>query len=84
MTEIELAMVQRYNHDKNYTHQSEMNRLIQMEEYALFEQLKPSLSKDGDHWCVLYGDNLQVGIAGFGKTPYLAILDWNKQWHKTI
>lgn len=36
--------------------------------------LKPALLKDGDMWCVLYGDNLQVGIAGFGPTPALALI----------
>ena len=25
--------------------------------------------KDGDMWCALHGENLQVGIAGFGPTP---------------
>jgi hypothetical protein len=84
MTEAELAMVQRYNHDKDYTHQSEMSRLIEAEEYNLFSMLKPSLSKDGNQWCVLYGENLQVGIAGFGDTPYKAILSWNKEWHRSI
>jgi hypothetical protein len=29
--------------------------------------------KDGDQWCVLWGDNLQVGISAFGKTPYEAM-----------
>ena len=32
------------------------------------------LSPDGDQWCVLYGDNLQEGIAGFGPTPDEAVL----------
>ena len=27
------------------------------------------ISKDGDEWCALVGENLQEGIAGFGKTP---------------
>lgn len=31
------------------------------------------LSKDGSQWCVLLGDTLQTGIAGFGNTPALAI-----------
>ena len=84
MTEAELAMVQRYNHDKDYTHQSEMNTLIEAEEYNLFSILKPTLSKDGNQFCVLYGDDLQVGIAGFGDTPYKAILDWNKEWHRSL
>jgi hypothetical protein len=30
---------------------------------------RPTLSADGDMWCALLGDDLQIGIAGFGKTP---------------
>lgn len=30
---------------------------------------RPTLSADGDTWCALLGENLQVGVAGFGKTP---------------
>lgn len=29
---------------------------------------KPALSKDGDKWCYLLGENLMEGIAGFGST----------------
>lgn len=49
---------------------------------ALVESLKPSITKDGDQWCVLYGANLQEGIAGFGNTPYQAILNFNSEFHK--
>ena len=35
----------------------EMNKII-----------KITFSKDGDSYCYLIGENLQVGIAGFGKT----------------
>ena len=28
----------------------------------------PRLFKDGNQWCVLHGENLQEGIAGFGST----------------
>ena len=52
--------------------------------FKLFSMLKPSLQQDGNQWCVLYGENLQVGIAGFGDSPQLAILDWNKEWYKSI
>lgn len=30
---------------------------------------RPRIFPDGDMWCVLLGENLQVGISGFGKTP---------------
>lgn len=33
-----------------------------------------TLALDGDQWCVLYGKDLQEGIAGFGPTPDEAIL----------
>jgi hypothetical protein len=54
------------------------------QEFNLFAMLKPSIQRDGNQWCVLYGDDLQVGIAGFGDSPYLAIMDFNSQWYKNI
>jgi hypothetical protein len=34
--------------------------------------------KDGDHWCVLYGDDIQSGIVGFGKSPIEAMYDFDQ------
>jgi hypothetical protein len=62
--------------------QSRFNAAIEAEEMNLFSILKPKLFKDGNQWCVLYGENLQEGIAGFGDTPRLAIYDFNKQWDR--
>lgn len=67
---------------QNLQHEAIMNNLIAEQEYKLFQMLRPSLSKDGDRWCVLYGENLQTGIAGFGKSPYEAILEFNKAFNK--
>ena len=39
-----------------------------------FSALKPVLSRDGDMWCALHGDDLQAGIAGFGPTPAKALM----------
>ena len=33
--------------------------------------------KDGSQWCVLWGPDLQVGVAGFGATLRLAIYDFD-------
>jgi hypothetical protein len=60
--------------------QSRLSAAIEAEEMNLFSMLKPKLYKDGNQWCVLYGDDLKSGIAGFGDTPRLAIYDFNKQW----
>lgn len=41
---------------------------------------KPRLLIDGDQWCALYGENLQDGVAGFGKTPAEAYAAFDKAW----
>lgn len=38
------------------------------------------LSKDGNQWCWLYGENLQEGIAGFGDTPAKAAVEFDREW----
>jgi hypothetical protein len=38
---------------------------------------RPTLSADGDMWCALLGDNLQEGVAGFGKTPAEAMVNFD-------
>ena len=53
---------------------------------AVFEYSRPSvlyrpnLTIDGDQWCALYGENLQDGVAGFGKSPEDAMLDFDRAW----
>lgn len=37
------------------------------------ENFTIAVTKDGDSWCALKGENLQEGIAGFGDTPVLAL-----------
>jgi len=45
---------------------------------------KPTLTIDGNMWCALYGDNLQDGVAGFGKSPADAMIDFDKNWKLKI
>ena len=57
---------------------------------AAYEQMRPSvlfkpkLSRDGDQWCALLGDDLQSGVAGFGDSPAEAMLDFDKSWNAKI
>lgn len=44
---------------------------------ALF---KPAVSRDGDQWCALYGENLMEGVAGFGDTPNQACVNFDIAW----
>ncbi|MCK9477262.1 MAG: hypothetical protein M0R46_15200 [Candidatus Muirbacterium halophilum] len=46
----------------------------------IISALKCRVFKYGDMYCCLYGGDLQEGIAGFGKTPYQAIIEFNKEF----
>lgn len=43
-------------------------------------RMRPSVFPDGNKWCCLYGDDLQVGVAGFGDTPEAACAEFDKAW----
>ncbi len=43
---------------------------------------RPKLMQDGNQWCALLGDDLQVGIAGFGDSPSDAMSNFDSAWHK--
>ena len=64
--------------------QTEQLRVTQHEltRPSLLHALK--LARDGNQWCALYGDDLEVGIAGFGDSPELAMLDFDREWYKKI
>lgn len=53
---------------------------------AAYEQMRPSvvfkptLSRDGDMWCALFGENLQEGVAGFGENPAKAMWAFDTAW----
>jgi len=45
---------------------------------------KPRLFIDSGEWCALLGENLQDGIAGFGKSPDEAYKDFDKSWYRKV
>jgi len=64
--------------------QSRHNAAIEAEEMNLVALLRPRVFMDGNKWCVLYGEDLMNGVAGFGDSPILAVYAFNKAWHETI
>jgi hypothetical protein len=54
------------------------------QEVNLVSMLKPAITIDGNQWCVLYGKDLQSGVAGFGDSPAQAARDFNEQWYKKL
>jgi hypothetical protein len=43
---------------------------------------KPTLSMDGDVWCVLLGEHIASGLAAFGKTPAEAMTNFDQAFYK--
>lgn len=58
--------------------------IIEAAEVNLISVLKPALTIDGGEYCWRLGDNLQDGICGFGKSPYLAALAFNKAFYASL
>ena len=48
--------------------------------WAVVLGLTPSC--DGDQYCLLWGENLQTGVAGFGDSPTAAIQDFELAMEK--
>ena len=46
--------------------------------------LRPTLSRDGDQWCALLGDNIVVGVTGFGPTPDAAYAAFDTAWTEAL
>lgn len=42
----------------------------------------PELSRDGNLWCALFGENLQEGVSGFGETPWKAMDAFDRAWQE--
>jgi len=68
----ETEILQRDAAHYNYLTAIELNRP------SIF--LRATVSKDGNMYCCLYGENLMEGIAAFGKTPNEATLNFDKVW----
>jgi len=82
------AAVETVMRDNNFTHYAEQTSAAyqqaaaeQMRPCVLF---KPKISIDGNQWCALYGDNVQDGICGFGKSPADAMHDFDREFHTNI
>lgn len=67
-----------------YQIQADAQRQLADEMMRPFVVLKPRIFMDGNQWCVLHGENLQDGVAGFGDSPFEASVDFDKNWHTKI
>lgn len=70
------------DHRDTIEHQERLNTIIGEQELQLVKTYSLIPYRDGNQWCVLLGENLQEGIAGFGTTPYKAVLSFNSEFYK--
>jgi len=79
--EIESSQRQHFN---LLEHNERMYQESMKADFILIPILKPKIYQDGNQWCVLYGENIQDGICGFGDTIRKAIQDFNSVFEKEI
>lgn len=61
---------------ENSEHESRLETIAESRRPAIL--LRPVLTQDGDMWCTLLGVNLMEGVSGFGSTPELAMLAFDR------
>lgn len=70
------------------THWAEMSCAAIAQAASAYERpsvlYKPKISIDENQWCALYGDDLQNGVAGFGRSPEEAMWDFDKNWRAVL
>lgn len=72
------------DHYQSIQHDCIMSALVEAQELNIVTLLKPKIFKDGNQWCVLYGENIQEGVCGFGDSPMKAVCAFNKAFHESI
>lgn len=75
----------------NFSGASYLWQHAQQEIYCVSHELqrpsavyRPRIFVDSAHWCALYGENLQDGVAGFGKSPAEAMDAFDAAWRAAL
>jgi hypothetical protein len=68
-------------HHEEVLYQEELLRIQEERELILIKQTGAKLSRDGNQYCYLIGEDMQSGVAGFGKTPYAAMMELNRKFY---
>lgn len=79
MSDLSGEMLQRAANDAWVREQDLSHELLRP-----FRLMKTGIVLDGNQWCVLYGDNLQDGVAGFGESPDLASRAFDTAWYEKL
>lgn len=66
--------------DERLVHEAKMNLVYEETVIMLVQRLGAKITKDGNMYCCLYGENIQTGISGWGRNPYAAALDFRNKF----
>lgn len=67
-------------HYQTLEHEQRRINIGQITSVELANKAGCKITKDGNKWCCLWGEDLQVGIAGFGDNPLDAISAWASEF----
>ena len=78
--EQQMMIVDAISHAAQMTQHSFQSMLVDHQAPSVL--YRPRLFLDGDKYCVLLGDDLQSGVAGFGQTAIAAMGDFDRNFYK--
>lgn len=58
-----------------------VSNLEEQRQLQIIKNLQPTLGKDGNQWCYILGEMPVNYLAGWGDTPYEAMVDFVKNFH---
>ena len=65
---------------EDQVHQDLMIVIQHQKEREVFQMLSPRIEKDGNQWCVIWGQMPENYIAGFGDTLYQAVASFYSEY----
>ena len=74
------SLMNSVNHYMSIQHQEKLSQIISEEEMVYVKTFNLIRFKEGNQGSVLHGGDLQSGISGFGETPIMAVLDFNRNF----
>nr|WP_315419652.1 hypothetical protein [uncultured Pedobacter sp.] len=63
---------------KNIKTNIDPDSIIKIKKEGVAAALDPTVFKDGDSYCCIFGSDPQSGVFGCGDTPEEALIDWDK------
>ena len=64
--------------------QERLDAAITLSHFSIVSALNLTPKREGNMWFILWGENIQEGVAGFGETPYKAVVNFNDAMNESL